>query len=126
MATMRSPRSLLQAKQAQFPQPFLIGEVLQPSDHLTGPPLDPLQELHVLLVLGTLGLDAVLWMGPHESRVEGDKHLPLPAGHPFFNAAQHTVGLPGCKHTLLAHVQLLVHQNPQVLLRRAALKEIFP
>ena len=34
--------SLLQAKQSQFPQPFLIGEVLQPSDHLSGPPLDPL------------------------------------------------------------------------------------
>jgi len=35
--------SLLQIKQAQFPQPFLIAEVLQPSDHLSGPPLDPLQ-----------------------------------------------------------------------------------
>ena len=33
--------SLLQAKQAQFPQPFFIREVLQPSDHLHGPPLDP-------------------------------------------------------------------------------------
>jgi len=43
-----SPRpSLHQAKQAQFPQPFLRGEVLQPSDHLSGPPLDPFQELHV-------------------------------------------------------------------------------
>ena len=31
--------SLLQAKQVQFPQPFLIGEVLQPSAHLSGPPL---------------------------------------------------------------------------------------
>ena len=30
-ATMRSPWSLLQAKQSQFPQPFLIWEVLQPS-----------------------------------------------------------------------------------------------
>jgi len=29
--------SLLQAKQAQFPQPFLTGEVLQPSDHLSVP-----------------------------------------------------------------------------------------
>jgi len=28
---------LLQAKQAQFLQPLLIGEVLQPSDHLSGP-----------------------------------------------------------------------------------------
>ena len=35
--------SLLQAKQARFPQPFLIGEVLQPSDHLSGPLLDLLQ-----------------------------------------------------------------------------------
>jgi len=39
---------LLQAEQAQFPQPFFIGEVLQPSDRLHGPPLDP---LHILLVL---------------------------------------------------------------------------
>ena len=27
-------------------------------------------------------------------------------------AAQNTVGLPGCKRTLLAHVQLLIYQNP--------------
>jgi len=27
--------SLLQAKQARFPQPFLIGELLQPSEHLS-------------------------------------------------------------------------------------------
>lgn len=24
---------------------------------------------------------------------------PLPSGHPFLNAAQNTVGLPGCKST---------------------------
>eukprot|EP00198_Chlamydomonas_reinhardtii_P004847 XP_001694183.1 predicted protein [Chlamydomonas reinhardtii] len=59
--------SLLPTKQAQFPQPFLIGEVLQPSDHLRGPPLDPLQELHILPVLGAPGLDTVLQMGPHKS-----------------------------------------------------------
>lgn len=41
--------SLLQAKQAHFPQPFFIGEGLQPSDHLSGPPLDPLQEVDLLL-----------------------------------------------------------------------------
>jgi len=35
--------------------------------------------------------------------------------------AQHTVGLLGCEHTLSAHVQLFVHQHPQVLLGRAAL-----
>ena len=54
--------SLLQAKQAQFPQPFLTGEVLQSSDHLSGPPLNPLEELHVLHVLGAPGLDAVFQM----------------------------------------------------------------
>jgi len=42
--------SLFQAKQAQFPQPFLIGEVLQPSDHLSGPSLD----LLLLVVLTTI------------------------------------------------------------------------
>ncbi|EPP36844.1 hypothetical protein CP10743SC13_2219B, partial [Chlamydia psittaci 10_743_SC13] len=51
--------------------------------------------------------------------------LPLPAGHPFCNAAQNTVGLLGGKRTLLAHVQLLVHQDPQVLLHTAALKGFF-
>jgi len=50
--------SLLQAKQAQFPQPFLTGEVLQPSDHLSGLPLDLLQELCICPVLGAPGLDA--------------------------------------------------------------------
>ena len=82
--TMRSPWSLLQAKQAQFPQPFLTGELLQPSGHLSDPPLDPLQQLSVFLILGAPYLDTVLQMGPHKSRIEGDNHLPLPAGHPFF------------------------------------------
>ena len=57
--------SLFQVKKSQFPQPFLIGEVLQPSDHPSGPPLDPLQELYILPVLGAPGLDALLQMGPH-------------------------------------------------------------
>jgi len=100
--------------------------VLQPSDHLSGSPLDILQDLHDLPVLGVPGLDTVLQMGPHRSQAEGENYLPLPAGPPFFNAAQNTVGLLGCKRTLLAHVQLLVYQDSQVLLCRATLKEIFP
>ena len=59
---MRSP-FLLQAKQAQFPQPFHLGEVLQPSDHLSGSPLDSFQELWVFLLLGAPGLDTVLHVG---------------------------------------------------------------
>jgi len=42
-----------------------------------------------------------------------------------FDAAQDIVGLQSCKHTLLAHVQLLIHQDPQVLLVRAAVNEFF-
>ena len=51
--------SLLQAEQAQLPQPFLIGEVLQPCDCPRAPPLDLFQELHIPPVLGTTGLDTV-------------------------------------------------------------------
>ena len=47
--------SPLQAEQPQLSQPFLIGEVFHPSDHVCGPPLDPLHQLHVLLVLRTPG-----------------------------------------------------------------------
>ncbi|KAK4806151.1 hypothetical protein QYF61_001078 [Mycteria americana] len=102
-------------------------EVFQPSDHFRGPPLDPLQQVHVFLVLGTPELEAVLQVGgSHQSRVEGQNHLPRPAGHASFDAAQDTVGLLGCEHTLLAHVQLFVHQYPQVLLCRTALNPFIP
>ena len=39
--------SLLRAEQHQLSQPVFIGVVLQPSDHLCGPPLDLLQQVHV-------------------------------------------------------------------------------
>jgi len=35
--------SLLHADQPHLLQPLFVGEVLQPSDHLFRPPLDPLQ-----------------------------------------------------------------------------------
>ncbi|GAB0186614.1 mitochondrial enolase superfamily member 1 [Grus japonensis] len=112
--------SLLQAEQSQLSQPVLIGQVLQPSDHLHGPPLDLLQQFHVLCMLGTPELDTVLQVGSHQNRVEGQDHLPLPAGHASFDAAQDTVGFLGCKRTLPAHVELFINQHPQVLLLRAA------
>ncbi|KAK4824458.1 LOW QUALITY PROTEIN: hypothetical protein QYF61_015836 [Mycteria americana] len=71
-------------------------------------------------------LDTALQVRSHQSRVEGQNHLPQPAGHASFDAAQDTVGLLGCQRTLLAHVQLFVHQYPQVLFRRAALDHIIP
>ena len=63
---MKSPLqlSLFQVEQAQLPQPFFIGGVLQPSDHPHGPPpLDLLQKLHIYPVLRTPDLDAVLHLG---------------------------------------------------------------
>jgi len=70
-------------------------EVLQTSDHLCGPPLDPLQQVHAFAVLGAPELDAGLQVGSHQSRAEGQSHLPQPAGHAAFDAAQDTVGLLG-------------------------------
>ena len=115
--------SLLQAKQAQFAQPFFLGEVFQSSDHLSGTPLDPLQELRVFFVLRAPGLDTVFQMGPHKSQVERDNHLPVPAGHPSSDGAQGTVCFPRCKSTLLAHVKFFIHRDPQILLCRAMLKD---
>ena len=80
---MRSLCSLLQAEQAQLPQPVFTGEVLQPSEHPHGSPLDLLQELCVLPVLGAPGLDTVLQMGPLKGRAEGDNPLLLPDAIPL-------------------------------------------
>ncbi|KAK4827794.1 hypothetical protein QYF61_021747 [Mycteria americana] len=85
------------------------------------PPLDSLQQVHVLLMLGAPELNAVLQVGSHKSRVEGENPPPRPAGHASFDAAQDTVGSLGCKRTLLGHVDLVINQQPQVLLLRSAL-----
>ena len=51
-------------------------------------------------------------MRSHQSGVEGQNHLPQ-------HAHQDTNGILGCERTLQAHVQLSIHQYPQVLLRAA-------
>ena len=75
-------------------------------------------------MLRTPELDAVLQVGSHQSRVEGQNHLPRSAGNASCDSAQDTVGFLGCERTLLAHVQLFIHQHPQVLLHRAALNPL--
>jgi len=67
--------SLLQAQQPPLSQPFLIGEMLQPSDHFCSPPLDLLQQVHVFPVLRAPELDTGLQVGSHQSRVEEQNHL---------------------------------------------------
>ena len=94
-------------------------------DHFCGPPLDVLQKVHVSPVPKTPHTNTELQARPHQYRAENQDHLPHPAGHTSFDPAQDVIGLLGCKHMLLAHVQLFDHQNSQVLLQRAALSEFF-
>ena len=60
-------------------------------------------------------LNAVLQIGPHEDGVETVNHFPRSAGHPFSDVAKDTVGLLGCKHTLLAHINFFINKDPKVL-----------
>ena len=53
----------------------------------------------------------------HRCRAEGQNPLPCPAGHAAFDAA--LAGFLGCKGTLPAHVEPIIYQHPQVLLRAA-------
>ena len=63
--------SLLRAEEPQLSQPVFVREMLQSSGHLCGPPLDSLQQLHVLLVLAAPELDTVLQVRSSKSRLEG-------------------------------------------------------
>jgi len=74
-----SQPSLLQTEQAQLLQPFFIREEFQPYDHHHGPPLDLLQQLHILPVVGPQTRTQYSRWG--FTRVEGDNHFPCPASH---------------------------------------------
>lgn len=51
---------------------------------------------------------------------EGKDHLPQPAGNALPNAVQDIITVACGMGTLMAHVQLGVHQNPQALFCEAA------
>ena len=107
--------SLVQADQPQLSQPVLVGEVFQPSDHCCGPPLDLLQQVHVFPVLRAPELDAGLpGRGVSPELGRGAESLPSPCWPRCWGCS------PGCEHTLLGHVELLINQHLQVLLLRAA------
>jgi len=76
-------------------------------DHFCGPPLDALQQVHVSPVLRAPHLDTVLQVRPHQRRVEGQDHLPRPAGHASSDAAQDTVGF--LSHTSFHHTSILAY-----------------
>ena len=80
--------------------------MLQPFDHPCTPPLHLLQQVSAFF----LCWEPQAWMQNsrwrlHEGRVERKNPLPHRAATPFFDAAQDTVGLQGCKDTMLAHVK---------------------
>ena len=93
---------------------ILAGCTFHPLDHFCGPLLDALQHVLVPPVLRTPHLDAVLQVRSHQCRAEGQDHLPCPAGHTSFDAAQVTIGFLSYKGILLAHAQLAINQHPQV------------
>ncbi|KAK4832559.1 hypothetical protein QYF61_024059 [Mycteria americana] len=88
--------------------------------------LDTLQHLNVFLVVRGPKLNTGFEVRPHQCRVQGHDHFPTPAGHTIFDTSKGAVGLFGHLGTLLAHIQLAVHQHPQVLFCRAAFQPLFP
>lgn len=54
-----------------------------PFDNIHGPNLDLLP---IFLMLGAPKQDAIIQMEPHEGRIEGNNHFPLPIGHPSSDA----------------------------------------
>ena len=91
--------SVFHTDQAQPPLLFFIVEVFQPSVHFQGPSLDPLKQLHNLVLVAT-DLDAVLQKGPHEGWAEESNCATCPTGRPSFDASQDAVDLPSCKCSL--------------------------
>ena len=119
--------SLLQAEHPQLSQPFLVGLVFQSSDHLwPSSGLTPTCPCLSWAEGSRAGCRTPGGVSPEQSRVEGQNHLPRPAGHASSDAAQDTDGFLGCECTLVAHVQLFIHQYSEVLLHRAALNPFIP
>lgn len=102
--------TLLQSEHPQFSQPFLIGQILQPSGHFCGSSVDILQYAHALLVLRTPEMDTALQAVSHQSRVEGPHHL---ADHASFDAVQEAAGLLDYKCTLPAYISFLSTCSPK-------------
>jgi len=72
-------------------------------------------------VLWAPELGTVLQVGSHKSGVEGQNHVLRPDGHTSLAVTQATVGLLGCKHILLAHVESSINCHSSIRLLRDAL-----
>lgn len=118
--------SIFHTDQAQLPLPFFIVEVLQLSVRFHGLSLDPLKQLHVLVLLAP-DLDTLFQKGLHEGRAEGSNCAICFTGHPSFDATQDAVDLPSCKCSLWAVSRFsFTKGDSQVHLCKCTLSEFFP
>ncbi|NXJ72268.1 HOME1 protein, partial [Rostratula benghalensis] len=74
--TPQSP--LLQAKETQLPQPFLLWEMLHSLNHLCSPALDSLKQFPVPLELRGPELDTVFQMGSPQGRESAGRDIQSP------------------------------------------------
>lgn len=77
---------VLQDEKTCFLQSFLLGQVLQPFDHLCCPPLDPLQFACVFIELQGPDPDTALHVWPDKSWVEWDDYISVSTGNVPANA----------------------------------------
>lgn len=93
---MSSKPALLQADQAQLSQPVIHSRGALALKASLWPPLDSLQQLHMLVTLGVPDLKVKLQVGSQESRIEEENPLPLSAAHTAGEEPQDTgvSGLP--------------------------------
>jgi len=76
-------------------------------------------------VLGTPGLVAILQMGLHKSRAEGDNPFPLPDGDPSFDAAQYSAGLLGWKNNITIQFVFLQQRFGAVMNKQSLNQKAF-
>lgn len=81
----------------------------------SGKSMYPYSSMSMSLVLGSSSLRCSAPSVAHQCSAECKDHLPWLCGNVLSNAAQNVIGPPCHKGTCLAHVQLVVHQKPQVL-----------
>ena len=117
---------LPQTKQPQFLQLLLVGHILQAFHKPRCPSLDLLQPLHVFSVLRCPKLNTVLAVSPHQCRVQGQEDFPSPAHRTIPDTIQDATGLLGHLGTLLAHVQLTIHQCTKVPFHQTAFQPLLP
>ena len=123
---MRSPLGLLQAKETQLLQPFLIREMLHSLSQLCGSTLDSLKQFLVLFELRGPELDTIFQMRSHQGRVEGEENLSQYTNYTSSNTPQDAIGLLGHEDILLVHVHPAVHQDLQVHFLYAAFQQVIP